>query len=519
MKCCSLMVAVLLGLALPVRAGGRGDWFSPGSSVSNTVLALEAPTLLGPIDGTIFALNDEIILSWTQVEDATGYVYELNGNGALAFEEQVNLPLNPYALGTFDWRVRALGNNESSPWSETWTFYREDGVTPTPTPEPVPTPLPDLDINGDGGVDHLDSFTFLSQWQQEDAPGDLTGEGFLDQDDLLLYLKGWKAPGRQFPTPVALLPGPDLLEPNDGETIDFWEIIFEDVPPGQPPLDKGVWFRWSAVDGADWYQLRVQGPDGWSNLGDYIESDINGTELKVTLPLRTDNSKDLGLYQWRVRGYSISLGGMGAYSDPLTFSVEILRPTPLPTATPIPRTGDLDQDGTITLDELFTYALAWQVSEASHPQQYAAFERADLNLNGQIDASDLHRFVGNYRRRIEETMQAPVLLVPADGTEVPLGDIVGPNAGTFEWKFQASPNAAVYEYEIRGPAPFARNDYLHDTGSAEYDLFDEVTPYTPGGGQWYWRVRAFGPTGRPSPWSPEWYFQVYSSISQKVMSD
>jgi len=501
-RCCFVMSLVLLCVGMPGRAGWWSRWFVDRDSSLQSLSALAVPTLLSPQDGATFSLEEPIVLRWTSVSDATGYYYEVNGagSGESILATQVNLPLNPYAVGRFDWRVQAWGNHEIGPWSETWTFYRQNAVTPTPTP--FGTPLPDLDVDGNGRVDYRDSFTFLSEWRQTNATHDFTGEGLLDQQDVLLYLTGWKSPGRLFPLPTPALPAPQLLEPLNGAEIDFWDIHEFDPREGR---DNGVWFRWTAVAEANWYELRIQGPAGWSNVGDYIESGITTTEFKVTLPLRLDNPKDLGLYRWQVRGFSTAQGGMGAYSDPFTFVVEYIGTLPTPTPTPIPRSADLDQDSRVTIEDIFTFALAWGISEASQPQQYSALETADLDRSGWVGPDDLYLFLRSYHRRLEETLTAPLLLSPADGARVPYLQAI---AADFQWTFEARPGAALYEYEILQPPPLVpiKRGFINDTGKAEYNLRTLMTPALKG--EWQWRVRAYGPSGRISLWSPRWSFRV-----------
>lgn len=473
------------------------QWLLP-NQVQET---LPAPKLLSPTVPSYFLSQDRVVLSWAEVPDATGYILEVATFGYYLRIELTStfyeIPPDTLLPQGYPWKVRALRGSEQSPWSDLWVFtVLSEAFTPTPTPSATPTP--NVDFTGDGAITSEDTFLFLRDWYQESSAFDLDGDGEVTQSDLIIYLAIWKH--RHVPVPTPLLLPPELLQPSEGARFDLM-MISSDQPRAMTldEQDSGVVFGWSSVSSADRYDLRFEGPSSGS-LGEYVFRNLNATEVRVTLPLRRTETTDLGIYQWQVRSGSSTVNVWSDYSPPRSFEVVRYTPTPTPTLTPLPRSADINQDGRISADDLFLFASVWYYSTV----QAGSLAHADLNRSGRIDADDLPLFLESRAQRREEALPMPLLLVPANGSVVTL-DMLRPGGG-FEWRFQAAPPAVLYQYELITPYGTTVSQYLQESGAGSYNLAERVSPFILG--EWRWRVRSWGATGRTSPWSEQWRFRV-----------
>jgi hypothetical protein len=507
-----LIIIILLLPAVPARPDGSNldrllGWLFPSDESSQ---ALDAPQFIQPEDLSYFVTTDTILIEWTEVQDATGYLLEIKAPFVLDISEVITgttYELTPEVLEpeTFICHVRALGpSGESNRTGPLRIIVLEEAFTPTPTPTATPTRK--IDLTGEGQIGSEDTFLLLSRWQQNAPSYDFSGDGFITHEDVLHYRSGYRR--RNLPTPTPLLPPPQLLQPADGAFIDRDEIILvkqKDSAETRQLPDNGVWFRWQSIERADGYDLRIEGPDQGTLGTQVISSGTPG--VKITLEITTQ-SNDLGVYHWQVRSTSSALEQAGPYSTPFSFELVKFTSTPTPTPTVFPQAGggDVNQDGRISAGDIFRMTRAWLKSGG----ELGSYPNTDLDASGRVDAEDFLIFIENYNRRDSGNIEAPALLAPSNGATVYL-DQLAPGGG-FQWSFAASEGAVVYQYEVQQPPPFGKfSQLLEDDGSDAYSL--PISPRSVG--QWSWRVRAFRQSGRVSLWSPLYSFDVKPSLTPR----
>jgi hypothetical protein len=107
--------------------------------------------------------------------------YTLDGlvwdSGSLAPTSQTQVPagvLEPNRQ--YAWRVRYQSENEK--WSQ-WSDESWFGTGKR---------LVEGDFDGDGDADHVDFFILVGHWQTK-GPGDMNGDGWVDENDLLRFLR------------------------------------------------------------------------------------------------------------------------------------------------------------------------------------------------------------------------------------------------------------------------------------------------------------------------------------------
>jgi len=402
----------------------------------------------------------------------------------------------------YRWSVRALGGGGIGPKAEERVFNVFLN-TPTPTSTASPTPTPDIDITGDNLIDSNDTFLILAEWYVQGATHNLVGDSRFTEEDLIAYIRAWKH--RDYIPPTPILPPPILLEPENGSEIPREEIL--GVGGGKLAslaVGEGVLFRWLPVANADGYQILFNGPSGGS-LGEYLlPGTLYGSEAWVTLPITT-MSEDLGIYHWQVRSVSSALEidrRFGPFGTPFSFRVTNPTVTPTPTVS-IQQSADLNQDGWITAEDLFSFAASWQISNGS--EGYSA--EADLDRNGTVEQVDLHRFIRSQDRRLEEAVPAPNLVSPENGAFFTTDGLLDENY--FQWIFDGVPGAALYRYKVSGPPPFRLTEgTIQDSGKQQYSIGKDAG-FSPGyAGTWTWSIQAIAPTGRVSPESEVRSFTV-----------
>ena len=202
---------------------------SSGEPTSTPTIAgglLPAPEPVSPANGEFFQASPgdsiSVQFEWNAAAGAAYYQLSIERNGAPLNVPQIpalyttlTVPISVTGETTVIWSVAALdADGVLGQSSESRTIYLGTQGAPTPTvsPSPVPTETPTptpsitptpgpiaVDVTKNGTVDIHDVFFMMSRyWLRSGDPGyersvDLDGDFRVDQDDLVLFIEGYRA--------------------------------------------------------------------------------------------------------------------------------------------------------------------------------------------------------------------------------------------------------------------------------------------------------------------------------------
>jgi len=498
-------------------------------------------SLVSPANEATGTGTSNMVLDWETLNGATEYRWQLDYSADFTgvpadFEgdtgaSSVRLP--ELSTGTtYYWRVRAI-EPVLGPWSDTWSF-----ITALGQADAAPVLLsPEA---GEEGVSPNPLFQWSAIAGAEEY--ELVVSTDISFDSLVIDRTG------EYALPVTAWESDISLE---YDSIYYWKVravgqgscsswssvgvfVTESLPDVNQPVEVPLLlspgagardvslnplFQWSAVDGAEEYELTVSG-DVYFN--DLVIDRTGGYALPVTawesdISLEYDTT-----YYWRVR--AVVDGDYSAWSAVGAFSTESMEVIDQTIGIPLllsPAAGDEEislnplfqwdaVDGaeeyelvvskevtfeSLVIDRTGRYALpvtAWQ-SNIGLNYNSTYYWRVRAVVDGDYSAwSAVSVFSTNSLLDVNEPVEAPVLLSPAAGA----GDVLlNP---LFQWS--AIARAVKYELTVSRDASF-NNPVIERTG--RYAL--PVTAWQSNIGldynsTYYWKVRAAGPANYNS-WS------------------
>ncbi|MBN1241244.1 MAG: FecR domain-containing protein [Spirochaetales bacterium] len=330
------------------RVRDAGGATSPVSRFS--VLSSAAPEAFAPGPGASFDPGQTVTLSWSPVEGAAAYEFELSGPGVAGKGTETarttgeTVSFVPEVEGEHAWRVRAVfgyGGADGGAWSEARTFT-VSGRAIAALP-PVPDPL------GAAAATEASPNRLL-------APAD--GAWFETGTELTLARSGeagslrvWTpenpgAPIAEFAEGAASArftpPGPGAylwgLDASDGggerRRFEVIEPLAAPLPrmPGSGetvplPESRSLTLSWDPVAGAVSYRVTVRSADGGSGA---LERASGGTSLEIR-----GASLETGEYHWRVVAEGRDPEGNPRFGPPASATFSVSRGEPLAVPAPL----------------------------------------------------------------------------------------------------------------------------------------------------------------------------------------
>lgn len=308
-----------------INPNSEGPW-SDAYSFSTMLQADQGPDLVSPADQESDLISPAE-LQWDGLSNAEHYDLQLSKSPAFdntqtvfAYEQTSFSTTVLEDTTTYYWRVRATVDDQSTPWSETWSFS-------TGIHNPEITDSPDL-LGPDNEAEDIE-FPVTLSWSE------FSGAVHYDLEvsksaafDTIRAVRSFD--GSEY----------ELSELADSTTY-FWrvratvgdqkstwsevwsfetELRVPEIPVWEPEdgledVELSPKFVWGESDRAETYSLQLAVGSEFTNP--VIEEDhITGTEFQVTEELESGTT-----YQWRVRAQNQS--GFSEWSDPLTFTTEV----------------------------------------------------------------------------------------------------------------------------------------------------------------------------------------------------
>jgi hypothetical protein len=304
---------------------GAGPHSEPFSFTTRSNVS---PVLKSPTDGG-GPFETSLRLTWQAMASAERYnVHVANDPDFRDIVYRENVPaaaanfVAPVAVRAYYWRVQAIGNGVSSPWSEIWSFSVGSSGPLAPQlltpPDGATNQTKTLNFSWDGAPD-ASSFHFQLSTSDDFSQVVKDVDGLDDKKYRLSGLSGatvyfWRVAGvdgaghhtfsqpHSFTTVVDAPTATTLVAPED-KAVHVHRI------PG---------FSWNAQSTATAYQLQIATDEAFSEL---VVNDSALTETSRTLssPLEFGST-----YFWRVRGRNA--GGNGAWSEVRSFTTIVAVP-------------------------------------------------------------------------------------------------------------------------------------------------------------------------------------------------
>jgi hypothetical protein len=414
----------------------------------------------------------------------------------------LSLPTSLAPGHTYTWWVRASNDTGHSPWSNplTFTVALLNTATPTGPLASIPNATPTFAWASVPGADHYDVWV----------------------DDLTIpqsqALRNTTVVGTSLIPTVPLTSGHNYewwvrATSNNGDLSPWSEgTLFTVVPPAAPvltgPSDSvatgHVTFAWSAVPGADFYDLWVDDV-GRAQSQVLRNTNIAATSLTADLPLGH-------LYQWWVRGLSNN-GVRGAWSTPLSFKIALATPTPASPSGPIVSAMPSYSWSAVPGADFYDLWIDDATTGQSPVLRYAAIPNTSLSSSGTLVPGHQYRWwVRAYVAGGDTSpwTSATLFNVVPLATPTPVGPLgtIASVMPTFSWSTVSG--ADFYDFWVddmtSGQEQVLRN--AHIAGGT----FTPTTPLT--AGHFYeWWVRAVSVDGDSSVWSAPQLFSPFGIVA------
>jgi hypothetical protein len=520
-----------------VRAKDASNAWSDWAETSFTVNALAGPSLTGPADGATLAQPDEpSLLTWSQVEGATGYTVEIDTEDGFVDPTTVTTKATSHVITNnqapyvdYYWRVRAtLSDGVATDYSEARSF----DVQPIGTPEVVaPTNDEDitdvvLDWKPVRGAQYYelevdDDFDFSSK--VTGIPAKILGTRFSPKTTFGNDQYYWRVRARDLdgnPTEWVNL-SPDVHYAFDRVWRDTPQPVHPLGIPGAPTeVHDDLYFEWTPVQHASHYQVWVSTDANFTTPSAATTMcDVAGTTFTPgeTGPFDQCMPKTEGtIYYWKVRPIDAPLPELGIFSEPQAFVYTDEEAFRILT----PEGGDVLDVPTVD----------WSPVPGTLKYEVSLYNRSDAKVDGATTFSTSYTartFLapgdGPYRWRIRALdASGRTSLVVASGqfdmsteppdTSTPLEPYY--SAPTFDapnLSWGAVEDAAYYKISIRNATtgyvyPSSYGSILSD--SHYYPAATDLGAGFLESGSYKWSVRAFDLAGDPLGSSPEATFTV-----------
>ncbi|MEX2437326.1 MAG: GLUG motif-containing protein [Candidatus Paceibacterota bacterium] len=324
-----------------MNVGGESDWSDTWSFF--TEYALEQPVLVSP-EHEIKDQEIPVTFQWNPVEDAKDYELQISlddefetlldlGNSEevsvakandsdseTIAKDQSNWTISQKVeildfSAQYFWRVKAIGDEGISDWSDVRSLTTEDAPITTPvtllTPDNESTEVPfpiELSWEVFEDADHYDvQVSKSSDFKQRRSFDDIDGTDFSVDDlaDTTQYY--WRVRA--------------TVEDQKSAWSEVWSFTTElrvpEVPvwkpdDGQQDVETSPLLSWETSDRAEMYDLQLSDDPEFSDLV-VDESEIQDTEFQVSEELEKGVT-----YHWRVRAGNQS--GYSDWSDTLSFT-------------------------------------------------------------------------------------------------------------------------------------------------------------------------------------------------------